>query len=90
MYEFRLYLSGRTPLSRKAIEDLKGILDINLKNAYTLKILFVGENPHLDTEDNVVETPTAIRVAPAPTRRMTGDLGETESVLEALGLEVQE
>lgn len=86
MYKFRLYLSGRTPASRKAIEDLKGILDANLEQRYSLKILFVGENPQCDIEDEVVETPTAIRIFPSPPRRIIGDLGRAESVLAALGL----
>jgi len=86
MYEFRLYLSDRTPVSRKAIEDLKGILDANLEGKYSLRILFVGEDPQLDAKDEAVETPTAIRIVPSPPRRITGDLDKTESVLEALGL----
>ena len=86
MYKFRLYLSDRTPESRKAIENLRGILDANLKKRYTLKILFVGENPQMDADDKVVETPTAIRISPSPQKRITGDFDKNKSVLEALGL----
>ena len=86
MHKFRLYLSDRTPGSRKAIENLTGILDANLKKRYTLKILFVGENPQLDAEDKIVGTPTAIRIFPSPQKRITGDFGKNKSVLEALGL----
>jgi circadian clock protein KaiB len=85
-YKFRLYLSDRTPDSRKAIENLKRILDGSLDREYTLKILFVGENPQLDAEDNVVKTPTAIRTFPFPKRRITGDFSQNARVRDALGL----
>ena len=44
------------------------------------------ENPEAADEYRILTTPTVVREAPAPRRRVTGDLGDTAQVLAALAL----
>ena len=44
------------------------------------------ENPKLAQNEKIIATPTLVKELPPPTRRIVGDLSDTENVL--LGLEL--
>ena len=46
----------------------------------------VLEHPELADEYRILTTPTVVREAPAPRRRVTGDLRDIAQVLAALSL----
>ncbi len=92
MYKFRLYLYV-TGVASKSIEDawnFKAILDEKLKGRYSLEVINVLDNPHRAEEDNILATPTLVKVSPPPEKRVVGDLSDKETVLLALGLIPQE
>lgn len=86
MYEVKLYVMGQTTRSKKAIEDLKIILEAKHKGQYSLKIIDVMENPQLAEMDMVFATPTVVKASPPPRRGVIGDLSKCENVLAGLGL----
>ena len=81
---FKLYVTGQTPRSERAIANLRRICDAALENNYELVIIDVLEQPHLAEEDRVLVTPTLIKQVPPPPRRVLGDLSDTERVLSEL------
>jgi circadian clock protein KaiB len=81
---FKLYITGQTPRSERAIANLRRICNAALKNNYELVIIDVLEQPHLAEEDRVLVTPTLIKQVPPPPRRVLGDLSDTERVLSEL------
>ena len=88
MYKFRLYLYITVQAS-KSIEDaqnLKVLLDKRLKNQYSFEIVNVLDHPQLAQEDKILATPTLVKIAPPPEKRVVGDLSDKERVLTALGL----
>ncbi len=86
-YILKLYITGRTLRTERAIFTLQRLCDENLKERYELLIIDVLEKPHLAEMDKVLATPTLIRELPLPRRRIIGDLSDTQKVLSALGLD---
>jgi circadian clock protein KaiB len=80
----KLYITGQTPRSERAIANLRRIGDEALGGDYELVIIDVLEQPHLAEADRVMVTPTLIRQVPPPPRRVLGDLSDTARVLMEL------
>ena len=85
-YVLKLYVTGQTPNSVRAIENLKDILNKDLKGMYELKIIDVQKNPQLAEDEKILATPTLSRVLPLPIRRIIGDLSQKDKVLLGLDL----
>lgn len=86
-YILRLYITGQTPKSERAIENLRRICDEELNGQYQMVIIDVLERPQLAEDEKILATPTLIKELPPPLRRIIGDLSDTEKVL--LGLELR-
>ncbi len=85
-YVLRLYITGHTPRSLRAVENLRRICEQELECECEIKIIDALENPQMANEDKVLATPTLIKVFPLPARRIIGDLSDTKTVL--LGLDI--
>ncbi len=86
MYEFKLYLVGRTPKSLMIIEELTKLLKDAFGDHYSLEVIDIIENPELAEKAKILATPTLEKVAPEPVRKVVGDLSDAETLLPALGL----
>ena len=85
----KLYVTGQTPNSQKAIENLKTVLKAELNGLYTLKVIDVLKHPNLAEEDKILATPTLTKVLPPPVRKIIGDLSDIDKVLLGLDLTVE-
>jgi circadian clock protein KaiB len=81
---FKLYVTGQTPRSERAIANLRRICDEVLDGNFELQIIDVLEQPHLAERDRILVTPTLIKQVPPPARRVLGDLSDTQRVLAEL------
>ena len=86
-FKFRLYVADDAQNSAKAIANLAAICREYLHDRYEIEIVDVYKDPKRALADGVLMTPTLIRVSPLPVRRIVGTLGQTQLVLDALGLE---
>ena len=84
-YVLRLYVTGRSPRSERAIANLKHLCEEELQN-YSLDIIDVLERPQLAENEKIMATPTLIKELPPPLRRIIGDLSATDEVLLGLDL----
>ncbi|MBU1615917.1 circadian clock protein KaiB [bacterium] len=82
----RLYVTGQTPNSVRAMENLKKVLKKDLKEIYELQVIDVLKNPQLAEDEKILATPMLSRVLPLPVRRIIGDLSDKEKVLLGLDL----
>ena len=82
----KLYVTGATARSLRAIANLKAICEQYLKGRYDLEVLDIYRRPELLRSDQIVAVPTLIKKLPVPLRLLVGDLSRTEQVDEALGL----
>lgn len=85
-YHLRLYVSGMTLLSERAILATQRLCEENLEGRYDLEIIDLSQNQRLAREDKILATPTLVRILPSPLRRLIGDLSNPERVLAGLGL----
>ena len=83
----RLYVTGKTPRSERAIANLRQICEENLSGQYEMTVIDVLENPQLAEDEKIMATPTLVKNLPPPIRRIIGDLSDKEKVL--LGLDMQ-
>ena len=83
---FRLYITGRTPNSLRAIDNLTRICEENLRGEYEIKIIDLLQDHHMVEEDHIIGTPTVVKVSPPPIRKIMGDLSQADKVLSGLGL----
>lgn len=82
--ELRLYVTGSTLLSTRAIENIEGLIRDELAGLYDCEVVDVLERPDLAEEDGIFATPTLVRRIPEPVRKLIGDLSDHEVVLSSL------
>jgi circadian clock protein KaiB len=85
-YLLRLYVAGSTPLSSRAITNMKALCETYLKGRYDLTVIDLYQQRERALEDQIAVAPTLIRLSPVPVRRVIGDLSNTARVLGALDL----
>ena len=85
-YLLKLFITGQTIRSGRAIANLRRILEKELGKEYELIIIDVLEQPQVAEHEKILATPTLIKEFPPPVRRIIGDLSDTKQVL--LGLEL--
>jgi len=85
-YVLRLYVSGSTTKSARAVENIKRICEQHLKNRYDLEVIDIYQQPNLARDEQIVAVPTLIKRLPVPLRRLVGDLSNLEKVLVGLDL----
>lgn len=85
-YNLRLYVSGATPSSTRAIENVKALCEEHLPGRYDLEVVDIYQQPGLAEGDQILATPTLVRRLPLPLRRLVGDLSDPERVLGRLNI----
>lgn len=85
-YKLRLFVTGSTPRSARAIANMRKICEENLHGRYDLEVVDVYENPDATRELQIIATPTLVKILPEPLRRIIGDLSNKERVLAGLNL----
>jgi circadian clock protein KaiB len=82
----KLYVTGATARSLRAITHIKAVCEQYLKGRYDLEVVDIYQQPALARRDQIVAVPTLIKRLPVPVRFLVGDLSQTEHVLRGLGL----
>jgi len=85
-YILRLYVTGSSPRSLKAISNLKRVCEEHLRDHYQLQVIDIYKNPDAAREEQIIAAPTLIKRLPAPLRRFVGDLSNTQKLLSGLGI----
>lgn len=85
-YLLKLYVTGETPRSKRAIANLRRICEDELTSQYELVVVDVLERPQLAEDEKILATPTVVKELPSPIRRVIGDLSDSERVLLGLDL----
>jgi circadian clock protein KaiB len=85
-YVLRLFITGASPNSIRAVENTKAICEQYLKDRYQLEIIDIHQQPQLAEGEDVIAVPLMIKKSPYPERRMIGDMSDTQRVLKGLGL----
>ena len=84
-YILRLYVTGSTGRSLRAVHNLKKICEEHLPD-YDLEVIDIYKDPAAAREAQVIAAPTLVRKLPLPIRKFVGDLSNTQKVLVGLDL----
>jgi circadian clock protein KaiB len=85
-YLMRLYVTGATTRSTRAITNLRRLCDEYLPGHYELEVIDIYQQPGLAAREQIIAAPTLIKQLPLPLRKFIGDMSDTKSLLA--GLEV--
>ena len=88
-YVLRLFVTGMTPRSTRAIRAVRTLCEQRLKDRFTLEIVDVYQQPQLIQGEQIFATPTLIKYQPAPLRRIIGDMTDTHRLCFGLGLQFE-
>ena len=83
-FVLRLFVAGNTPRSQRAIVNLRSLCDEHFPSRCDVEVIDIYQQPNLAREHQILVVPTLLREAPGPSRRIVGDLSNTDVVLAAL------
>jgi circadian clock protein KaiB len=82
-YLLCLYAAGVTPRSVAAIQTVQHLCAVQLPGRYTLEVSDVHQQPALARAAGIVATPTLVKQAPVPVRRLIGGFSQVSRMLSA-------
>ena len=85
-YILRLYVTGMTARSARAVHNLRAICDEYLEGRYDLEVIDIYQQPVLTKGEQIIAAPTLVKKLPLPMRRIIGDMSNRERVLLGLDL----
>lgn len=85
-FSLKLFVTGASPNSARAIANLKGICERYLTKKYDLEIIDVYQQPLKAQHEQIIALPMLVKSFPLPLKRLIGDMSNTEKVLRGLGL----
>ncbi len=89
-YTLRLYITGTTPKSMRAVANIKELCESHLKDQYDLEVIDLYQQPTLAKGEQIVAAPTLVKKLPLPLRKFVGDLSNSEKILVGLDLRGKE
>jgi len=85
-FMLRLFTTGTSPRSMRALRNLHEICEGSLKGHYRLEVIDIYQQPGRASESDIIAAPTLIKDLPLPTRRLIGDLSDRPKVLLTLAI----
>jgi circadian clock protein KaiB len=85
-YLLRLYVTGTTGKSVRAVQNVRRICEEHLKGLYELEVVDIYKNLPLARGDQIIAAPTLIKRLPAPLRQLIGDMSDEQRVLVGLDI----
>ena len=87
-FEFvlRLFVTGASSNSVRAISNLKQICETYIKGRYSLEIIDIYQQKEIAETEQIIALPLLIKTLPLPQRRLIGDMSDKEKVLRGLGI----
>jgi circadian clock protein KaiB len=85
-YVLRLYVTGMTQKSTRAITNVQKLCEEYLKGCYELEVIDMYQQPKLAKGEQIIATPTLIKKLPLPLRKLIGDMSDTERFLVGIDL----
>ena len=87
VFKFRLYTADGTQNSTQALANLTALCRTHLPDRHEIEVVDVFLEPQRALADGIRMTPTLVRLAPEPVRKIVGTLSQSERMSQLLGLE---
>lgn len=85
-YTLRLFITGTTARSARAITNIRTLCEEYLAGRYDLEVIDIYQQPVKAMEEQIIAAPTLIKRLPLPLKRLIGNLAERDKVLAGLNL----
>jgi circadian clock protein KaiB len=86
VYSLRLYIAGDAVNSAQALANLRALCRSHLPERHSIEIVDVFREPERALADGIFMTPTLVRLAPLPLRKIVGTLSDVPTLMQALDL----
>jgi circadian clock protein KaiB len=86
VYVLRLYVTGTTPKSTRAVHNLITLCQEHLAGRYDLEVIDIYQQPALAQAEDIIAVPTLLKKQPLPVRKLLGDLSNAQQLVAGLGL----
>jgi circadian clock protein KaiB len=83
-HQFRLYIAGESINSTLAFSNLKAFCEVYFLDDYFIEQIDVLLSPDIAWAQGVTATPMLLRLAPAPSIKIMGNLSDTELLINSL------
>ncbi|HHP7229895.1 MAG TPA: circadian clock KaiB family protein [Xenococcaceae cyanobacterium] len=83
-YILKLFISSDSLKIEKTLDSIHQALEQGLTTPYTLKIIDISKNPEQAEMHQISATPTLVRVAPKPVKKIVGDLDNPQRVFRII------
>ncbi|WP_316792625.1 circadian clock KaiB family protein [Pedobacter frigoris] len=85
-YTLRLFIAGVSPVSTRAVKNVRAICEEFLQGRFDLEIVDAHQQPLMVRDEDVTALPMLIKKTPGPKRKLIGDCSDREKVLKGLGI----
>ncbi len=85
-FVLRLYVSGMTPRSRQAIDNIQRLCEEHMAGRYDLEIIDIYQQPALAKDGQIIAAPTLVKKLPLPLRKVVGDMADPGRIMVVLGI----
>lgn len=89
-YVLKLFVSGMTSSSIKAVQNIRRICREHLENRFELEVIDIYQQPELGKREQIIAVPTLLKKLPQPLQQFIGDLSDSEKILVGLDLKSKE
>ena len=86
----QLYVSGMSPRSMAAIENVQKLCGDLLEDSFQLEIIDLYKHPELASEQQIIFSPSLIKRHPLPKKTLIGTFSDPEKVIRGLGIKIKE
>jgi len=83
-YVLRLFVSGQTGKSARAIDNIKRICEQEFPGQYQLEVVDVYQQPQLAAGEQIIAVPTLVKKAPGKLKKILGDLSSGADFIKRL------
>lgn len=88
MLVLRLYVTGNTLRSTRAVDNARRLLETHAPGRFELEVIDIYLHPEAAIAAQIIAAPTLVKLGPGPLRRVIGDLSDSNKVLAVLGIAV--
>ncbi|MGX7003389.1 circadian clock KaiB family protein [Caballeronia sp. KNU42] len=88
MLVLRLYVTGNTLRSTRAVDNARRLLESHAPGRFELEVIDIYLHPEAAIAAQIIAAPTLVKLRPGPLRRVIGDLSDSNKVLAVLGIMV--
>lgn len=87
-FVLKLYVCGMSPKSMEAVDNITRFCTRYMESNYDLEIIDIYKNPELAAKNQIIFSPSLIKLYPEPQKLLIGNFSDTEKISRGLGIAI--